>query len=104
MVLGLVVLMGGGLLYVLPSVVAARRQQPDLSRIVLRNVWLGWTGFGWLWCLRRAVRSRPPASAAPARGPQCDALPDWVSGLRREDRAWRGLPVRTVELWDGAPR
>ena len=105
LVVGLFVLAGGGLFYVLPSVLAARRQRPDLPQILLRNVYLGWTGLGWLWCLHRALQASPAVLAAETRADlQCEALPDWVSGLRREDRAWRGLPVRTVELWDVGPR
>jgi len=41
LVVGLFVLAGGGLFYVLPSVLAARRQRPDLPQILLRNVY-GW--------------------------------------------------------------
>ena len=43
--------------YWLPSIVASVRQHPDLVGVVVVNALLGWTVFGWLVALRRAVRA-----------------------------------------------
>ncbi len=35
-------------LYFVPSVVASRRNHPNLGTISLLNIFTGWTGIGWL--------------------------------------------------------
>ena len=35
------------LLYFLPSIIAFRRKLPNVRKIFLINLILGWTGFGW---------------------------------------------------------
>ena len=46
-------------LYLLPSIVAAKRQVPNAGPIVVVNVFLGWTLIGWVIALALAVRDLP---------------------------------------------
>lgn len=103
--LGLAVLACLGLLYVAPSLVAARRCPAALPRILQLNVYLGWTGFLWLYCLWTAThrQGRPHRASGPdlrattyQRVPRPDRLPDWVTEMSADQRAWRALPCRTA--------
>lgn len=42
----------------LPVLIARQRGHPELKRITKINLWLGWTGIGWLYALRLA-KSEP---------------------------------------------
>ncbi len=46
-------------LYLLPSIVAAKRRVPQAGPIVVVNVFLGWTLIGWVVALALAVRDVP---------------------------------------------
>lgn len=106
--LGLAVLACIGLLYVAPSLVAARRCPAALPRILqLNNVYLGWTGVIWLYCLWNAThrQGRPHPAAGPGPRttsyqppPRPDRLPDWVAELPADQRAWRALPRDTASF------
>ena len=48
-----------GLIYFLPTLVAAHRGH-SVTGILLLNVFLGWTGIGWLAMMLWALVSRPP--------------------------------------------
>jgi len=64
--------------YFLPVFIARARRLPDLAPVMVINVFLGWTFFGWVAALALAVRERrperPAASAAPA-APVASAVP-----------------------------
>jgi len=46
-------------IYVLPSVVAACRQVPNVGSIVVINLLLGWTLIGWVVAMAMAARTVP---------------------------------------------
>lgn len=49
------------LLYFVPTVVAARRAHPQVSAIVIINVFLGWTFVGWVIALAMAFTAVTPS-------------------------------------------
>ena len=53
----------GTFLYFLPSIVALARSKRDLLAIFLLNLFLGWSGIGWIVALVWAVKSDVPAAA-----------------------------------------
>lgn len=65
---GLVIVLGVillGLLYFAPTAVATLRHVPDLAPIIVINILLGWTLFGWVAALAMAVRSLPSPQSYP---------------------------------------
>jgi hypothetical protein len=44
--------------YFLPSIVALKRQVPNVGSVVVINTLLGWTFIGWVVALAMAARSR----------------------------------------------
>jgi len=46
-------------IYVLPSVVAACRQVPNVGSIIVINLLLGWTLIGWVVAMAMAARTIP---------------------------------------------
>jgi hypothetical protein len=54
----LVMIVIGACLYFLPSIVAKKRNVPDLGTVVVLNTFLGWTFIGWVVSLSMAFRSR----------------------------------------------
>jgi hypothetical protein len=46
-------------LYFLPAIIAAARQTHNSTTILLLNLFLGWTGIGWLVTLLMAICSTP---------------------------------------------
>ena len=104
--LGLGALAAANLLYLLPLLVAAKRDVPQLRRIVLLNVLLGWTVVGWLYCLwlaLRPARRAAPTSPGPRRpgwqDPSLqDRAPGWLTELPAHERTWRALPRDTAPL------
>lgn len=49
----------GVAVYFLPSLVAAARQTHNVTGIFLLNLFLGWTGIGWIIALLLAIASSP---------------------------------------------
>jgi hypothetical protein len=49
----------GVAIYFLPSLVAAARQTHNVTGIFLLNLFLGWTGIGWIIALLLAICSAP---------------------------------------------
>ena len=49
----------GVAIYFLPSLVAAARQTHNVTGIFLLNLFLGWTGIGWIIALLLAICSTP---------------------------------------------
>ncbi len=41
--------------YLLPAFIAFYRHHPKRRALLWLNFWLGWTGFGWILVLRRAL-------------------------------------------------
>lgn len=102
---GVAALLLAALLYLTPLIVAAAGDAPALRRIVLLNVWLGWTVVGWAYCLVLA-RRKPPAPARrswtdPSLG---DRSPAWLAELPMPARPWASLPRDTVALPMQSPR
>jgi hypothetical protein len=48
-------------IYVLPSVVAASRQVPNVGSVIVIDLLLGWTLIGWVVAMAMAVRTVPQA-------------------------------------------
>lgn len=101
-VVGLAALIAALLVYLLPSLFAAHRDAPQLRRVVLVDVLLGWTVVGWLYCLIRARRRLQVAAPADPLGrwhdPSLqDRPPAWLSELPGQ-RAWHALPRDTAPL------
>jgi hypothetical protein len=44
-------------LYFLPTLIAYRRQHKNTTAILVLNVFLGWSGFGWIGALVWAVKN-----------------------------------------------
>ena len=61
----LVLIMGKVIIYVVPSLIAARRQAERLRRIVVVNLLLGWTVIGWIIAMVMATRPHPPPYPPP---------------------------------------
>ena len=61
----LVLIMGKVIIYVVPSLIAARRQAERLRRIVMVNLLLGWTVIGWIIAMVMATRPHPPPYPPP---------------------------------------
>lgn len=99
-VLAAVTMWLAGIVYLLPSLVAARRKPHLLPRLLLRNALLGWTVIVWFACLWVALipRRRLPGSA------RRDQAPDWLRAIPRDERGWHALPVATAPLFEGRRR
>lgn len=72
-VLGFAILIGGVLLYILPSLIASRRRLPELTQVVIVNIFLGWTFIGWIVALvmaNKPVQPRYPQYPPPPVPPQ----------------------------------
>ena len=52
-----------GIVYLLPSIIALCRWVQQKPTILLVNILLGWTVFGWIITLAMACRARPEAPA-----------------------------------------
>ena len=52
-------------LYLLPTVVAVKRDAAATREVVLLNVFLGWTCLGWAWALALATGPRRPLPPLP---------------------------------------
>ena len=96
-VVGLATLYGLLLLYLAPSLLAARRNAPVTAVLLRRNVYLGWTVVGWLACLVVALRQPRRATTIPhSHGPvRHDEMPTWVTDLPPQRGPWRALPRDT---------
>ena len=46
-------------LYFLPAIIAAARRTHNSTGILLLNIFLGWTGIGWIFALVMALCSAP---------------------------------------------
>jgi hypothetical protein len=55
----------GGAVYFLPSIIAGMRNHPSIVAIVLLNTLAGWTFIGWLVSLIWSVINQPTASVPP---------------------------------------
>ena len=53
-------------LYLIPTLVALARRVSGVGSIVVLNVFLGWTGFWWVYALSLALGPKPPCVSAPA--------------------------------------
>jgi len=57
-------LIGLGLLYLMPAIIADKRKLVNTDSIVILNIFLGWTFVGWVVCLAMAASGsaavRPP--------------------------------------------
>ena len=101
-VVGLAAVVAALLLYLLPLLLAAKRDAPQLRRVVLVDVLLGWTVVGWLYYLalacRRAQLPAPARLASRWRDPSLqDRPPAWLIELPGQ-RAWHALPRDTAPL------
>jgi hypothetical protein len=79
LIVGTVVLWLIGLVYLAPSLLAARRNPHQLPRVLRLNAFAGWTAIGWLLALRLAIRREDPPPTAGGR----------------DERAWQSLPYAT---------
>ena len=86
--------------YFVPSLVAKKREHPNTTAIVVLNVFLGWSGLGWIAALvwaytakktvvvQEVVQVPPPAAAAPApvatQEPQMKKCPFCAEDVRAE--------------------
>ncbi|MDO5619423.1 superinfection immunity protein [Kocuria sp.] len=59
----------GGLLYLLPSIIAFIRKAPNIGSIVVINVLLGWILVGWVVALAMAFSSRQEPQVIIQNGP-----------------------------------
>lgn len=75
----------GPLLYMLPTVEAWNKEQPNLAAIAAVNILLGWTLVGWVVAFAWALtRPRPPEVAPPAQAPVTPpAVPAVASPARK---------------------
>jgi heme/copper-type cytochrome/quinol oxidase subunit 2 len=55
----LVCIMVGCVMYMLPTLVAAKRQHHNATAITVLNIFAGWTVLGWLIALVWSFTSRP---------------------------------------------
>lgn len=62
----MIVLLVGGLLYFLPSLIAGGREHRNVGAIFALNLLAGWTFIGWVGALVWSVMAAPPAP--PVRG------------------------------------
>ena len=56
-------------LYLLPTIVAVRRDAVAAQQVVALNLLLGWTAFGWAWALALATGPRRPLPPLPKPAP-----------------------------------
>lgn len=61
----LFLLVFGGLLYFLPSLIAVVRHVPSVGSVIVVNLFFGWTFVGWVISLAMAFRSAHPPPAQP---------------------------------------
>jgi hypothetical protein len=57
---GLLVFVVGTSLYLLPSIIGARRKVVNIGSVFVINLLLGWTLIGWVAALAMALRTNPP--------------------------------------------
>ena len=99
--LGALTLVALGLVYLLPTLIAAARDAEGLSRIVRRNVLLGWSVVVWCQCLIGALRC--PRAVEHRQALRLDSVPDWIDALPPHP-AWRALPRDTAPFRPGGLR
>jgi hypothetical protein len=58
----LIILFVGVLLYLLPSMIASKRQHPSANSICIINIFFGWTLVGWVLCLAWSASGLPTQS------------------------------------------
>jgi hypothetical protein len=58
-----IVIMGAQAIYLIPAIVATARQHHNALAILLLNIFLGWSGIGWIAALVWACTSRSKAVA-----------------------------------------
>ena len=52
---GIIIMFGMIILYFLPSIIGARNHKKNQNAIILLNLFLGWSGIGWIIALIWAV-------------------------------------------------
>ncbi len=105
MAVGILILIGLAVVYVLPTIVAVWRRHPSAGSVAAINALLGWTLLGWVaalaWALtyippsrnalivrRGSGRPSPlPSPSAPERSPDERVYPSFVAGLAYPDPA-----------------
>ena len=56
-----------GILYFLPSIIAAYRNHPNVAGILILNVFLGWTLLGWVGALIWSSLAIPKVQVIPPK-------------------------------------
>jgi hypothetical protein len=73
---GFLIMTGIVFVYLLPAWVAVLRKLPNSGGVLIINMLLGWTFFGWVWALVMACASKPkrgryaPGAYAPGYWPR----------------------------------
>jgi len=76
-ILGAVILITGLVLYFLPVIIAVTGRQRNAGSVAVVDIFLGWTGIGWVVALAMAVSgvTNPKPPESPASGPPMASLP-----------------------------
>jgi multisubunit Na+/H+ antiporter MnhB subunit len=72
---GAVIIVTSTLMYVLPTILAFKRERRHKWRIMAVNLLLGWTLIGWVVSLLMTYRYEPPPEGAPPDTPRVPGTP-----------------------------
>lgn len=91
------VIIVGGLVYFLPSLIASRRNHHNMGSIFILNLLAGWTALGWIGALVWSFTSQPAAPARPeARRFDATAEAKWLKP--KEDPTTKKCPYCAEEI------
>ena len=96
----------GLIAYLLPSIVGTGRQVVDLGTVMVVNIFLGWTGIGWIVALALAMRTAVPrvevATNAMASPDSASPSPASAKAHFAPPAGWyRQTPDGPVRWWTG---
>jgi hypothetical protein len=77
-------LIGGIALYLLPAIVAYRRNTLNKAAVAIVDIFLGWTLIGWVVALAMAASGKQEGPKTPIPPAERSSLP-WQRWMNRED-------------------
>ena len=102
-----IIAFAGLIVYLLPSIVGTGRQVVDLGTVMVVNIFLGWTGIGWIVALALAMRTAVPrvevATRPTSPTDSVASSPSAAKAYLAPPAGWyRETPDGPVRWWTGS--